>query len=271
MAKCRGLGAGDRGHLTMNVGSIYSGIGGLDLGLQEAGYRIAFQCEADAFRRKILSRHWPGVQQFHDVGTLREESVPAVDLVVGEGPGPNPEWAVLWSEAIMVINPLHGLLICSPQIINSDLYTSSIAMLRDMGYGVSIKWLRYKTTLCGGNQDKEYHSLGRSQAMIVVSLAPDFTETVDSCGGLNIRPHKETDWTERCDVPQTPLFLYERVRGFPDQWTCQSGCTEHCDCERAQRMEALRESMAPPVGLALSYKLERSGVWPHVEEMVACG
>lgn len=55
----------------MTVGSLFSGVGGLDLGLARAGWRHAWFCEADAWRRSILSQHWPGVpihEDVHDVG-----------------------------------------------------------------------------------------------------------------------------------------------------------------------------------------------------------
>ena len=43
----------------MEVGSLFSGIGGLDLGLPRAGLRHAFFCESDPWRRTVLAQHWP--------------------------------------------------------------------------------------------------------------------------------------------------------------------------------------------------------------------
>jgi hypothetical protein len=34
----------------VNVGSLFTGIGGFDLGLERAGHRIVFQCEKDEYR-----------------------------------------------------------------------------------------------------------------------------------------------------------------------------------------------------------------------------
>ncbi len=51
----------------MNVGSLFSGIGGLDAGLARAGFRHAFLCESDPWRRDILAARFPGVPIYEDV------------------------------------------------------------------------------------------------------------------------------------------------------------------------------------------------------------
>jgi hypothetical protein len=45
----------------VNVGSLFTGIGGIDLGLERAGMRVAWQCEADDYCRAVLAKHWPNV------------------------------------------------------------------------------------------------------------------------------------------------------------------------------------------------------------------
>jgi DNA (cytosine-5)-methyltransferase 1 len=52
------------------IGSTFTGVGGLDLGLERAGHAVAFQVESDAYRRDVLERHWPGVPRYDDVCTF---------------------------------------------------------------------------------------------------------------------------------------------------------------------------------------------------------
>jgi DNA (cytosine-5)-methyltransferase 1 len=72
----------------MTVLSLFSGIGGLDLGLQRAGMTIAGQVEIDPWCRKILAKHWPEVPRHDDVRTAAgwwgQRTVP--DLVAGGFP-----------------------------------------------------------------------------------------------------------------------------------------------------------------------------------------
>jgi DNA (cytosine-5)-methyltransferase 1 len=69
----------------VTIGSLFSGIGGLDLGLEWAGLGpIVWQCEVDSFCRRVLAKHWPNVTRFEDV--TRPRDWPAVDLICGGFP-----------------------------------------------------------------------------------------------------------------------------------------------------------------------------------------
>lgn len=53
--------------------SLCSGIGGLDLAAEWAGFETAAQCEIDEYASKVLAKNFPGVPNLHDIRTVTNE------------------------------------------------------------------------------------------------------------------------------------------------------------------------------------------------------
>lgn len=70
----------------LTVGSLFSGIGGLDLGLERAGMQIAWQVEIDDYAQKVLQRHWPDVPRYRDIRACGAHNLAPVDLICGGFP-----------------------------------------------------------------------------------------------------------------------------------------------------------------------------------------
>lgn len=51
----------------MTFGSLFAGIGGIDLGLERAGLTCAWQVECDPYCLRVLAKHWPEVRRYTDV------------------------------------------------------------------------------------------------------------------------------------------------------------------------------------------------------------
>ena len=72
----------------MTFGSLFSGCGGMDLGLERAGMTCAWQVEIDPFARKVLAKHWPNIPKHDDVKTFPPSDPKDwhVDLICGGFP-----------------------------------------------------------------------------------------------------------------------------------------------------------------------------------------
>lgn len=132
--------------------SLFSGIGGLDLAAEAAGFVTVAQCECAEYPTKVLERHWPGLPRFRDVRTLTKESFYAqtgertVDIISGGFPcqphslcgkrlGENDN-RDLWPEFIRVVRELKPRAVVGENVpgILSTIHEQVCADLEESGY-----------------------------------------------------------------------------------------------------------------------------------------
>lgn len=69
------------------IGSLCSGYGGLDLGVQAAlGGTVTWHAETNADASRILARHWPGVPNYGDITAINWAAVPRVCVLTAGFP-----------------------------------------------------------------------------------------------------------------------------------------------------------------------------------------
>lgn len=73
----------------MKIGSLFSGIGGLDLGLERSGHTIVWHSEMDKSASAILARHWPHLENLGDVTEVDWSTVERPDAICSGNPCPD--------------------------------------------------------------------------------------------------------------------------------------------------------------------------------------
>lgn len=107
----------------LTVGSLFSGIGGLDLGLERAGMNVIWQSEIEPYACRVLAKHWPDVPNLGDITTIDWSSVERPDVICGGYPcqpfslvgerGGESDPRHLWpyfARAIRVLRPRYAVL-----------------------------------------------------------------------------------------------------------------------------------------------------------------
>ncbi len=117
--------------MAITFGSLFAGIGGIDLGLERAGMRCVWQVEIDPYATRVLEKHWPAVRRWDNVRTFPPAGDWGCDLIAGGFPcqdislagkreGINGERSGLWAAFARIVRILRPTYVL---VENSDALT----------------------------------------------------------------------------------------------------------------------------------------------------
>ena len=138
----------------MKFGSLFTGVGGFDLGFERAGMKCEWQVEFDKNCQNILRKHWSEMELFDDVRTVGKHNLKSVDVICGGFPcqdvsiagkraGLAGERSGLWSEFARIIDELEPNWVVIenvPGLLSSHRgrdFATVIRWLAERGYGVA--------------------------------------------------------------------------------------------------------------------------------------
>jgi DNA (cytosine-5)-methyltransferase 1 len=131
----------------VRVGSLFSGCGGMDLGLEQAGMKTIWQVENNEFCQQLLQRHFPHSKKYLDIKTVKGK-LDKVDLICGgfpcqdislanhNGKGLEGERSGLWRyfrDIICELQPRYALIENVPNLVNKGLETV-LCDLAELGF-----------------------------------------------------------------------------------------------------------------------------------------
>lgn len=138
--------------MTLTNLSLFTGIGGLELGLERAGIETVGQVELDAYCRSVLATHWPEVPRHDDVRTAPAwwsgEQRPRVDVVsggfpcqpfsslgLGQGTG-DERWGWPWvADVVRAVRPRYVVVENVPRLLrDADAFGWVLGDLHELGF-----------------------------------------------------------------------------------------------------------------------------------------
>lgn len=247
--------------MTLTIGSLFSGIGGLELGLERAGLGpVIWQAECDPFALRVLERHWPEAQRVHDVHDVSPATVERADIicggfpcqdlsVAGKGAGLDGSRSGLWREFHRVVDE------CQPAVVVVENVAHGISRwlspvcddLAELGY------VPAPVVLSAGRVGAPHY---RARAFVVADTDGQFLRLVQQRAPArrSARAVRDEGQAEPVDHGQSRgSTLASAWRAKPDVGGVGNGVPAGLDMrsQRADRLRVLGNAVVPQVAEAI--------------------
>lgn len=219
----------------LSLGSLFSGIGGLELGLERSGLcRVSWQAEIDPWCRSVLAKHWPEAERFDDVRSVTRATASPVDVLCGGFPCQpvslagkrkaqgDERW--LWPEFARVIGELRPAIVVAENVLG--LRTAGLVdVLRDLAaLGYDAEWSDLWAYEVGAPHGR--------RRLFLVATNPDRTILLDQPGWFG----RAFQWAAEAVfglVGAPPAADSDRVRRLESarSFAQLGGWSQHCGWE----------------------------------------
>ena len=150
-----------------DVGSLFSGVGGIEIGFERQGFKTKWCIESDLHAQQILKKRFPEADIYGDITTVDFKAIPKVQILTGgfpcqdisianpKGDGIKGSKSSLWLyyfKAIREIRPRFALIENVSNIINRGFDT----VIRDLAsIGYAAEWHYIPAASVGANHIRE--------------------------------------------------------------------------------------------------------------------
>ena len=186
--------------MTLTVGSLFSGIGGLDLGLERAGMRVIWQSEIDPYANQVLAKHWPTLPNHGNIKEIDWTQIERPDIICGGYPcqpfsqaghrkgeeDPRHLWPWV-RDAISALRPQYAIL----ENVRGHLSLGGTTVLADLAaIGYDAEWDIVSAQSVGANHR-------RDRIFIVAYPSRQFGDGVNDHTGNSARPETLPEFRNR--------------------------------------------------------------------------
>lgn len=238
----------------LTFGSLFSGVGGMDLGFHQAGMECRWQVEIEPYARRVLTKHWPTVRRHDDVRTWPQPDSERVDVICG-GPPCQPSshsglrlgesdhrW--MWPDTLRIIRemvPRFVVLENPPALLTLDggrAFGRILGALADCG--IDAEWDVLPAGAFGLPHFRERlfvvaNANGKGRTRILGNLKTECSAPFWKKGGI-VRKQSALEPYRR---------VIERV-GYDLRRPGVSGTSDGVPC-RVDRLQGIGNAVAPPV------------------------
>ena len=282
---------------TYRVNSFFAGIGGFDIGFENAGFKTGYLCEINPYCQKVLSTHWPNVPMATDISTIDAKSVPYADVWCGGFPCQDISVArgaagrkglsgarsgLFYQYANLVEYHLPNVVLIEnvEGLFNSNGGRDFGVILQRMtGLGYAVSWRLFNSRYFGVPQSRGrvYICCWKGRPISAIRAMFEDCETskaknerdgfmmasnpvgaypqvpqVAYCLAATSGRHTGTDWSRtyvacKDGVRRMTPKEYERLQGFPDNWTLPAGYDVNDEDTDTLRYTAIGNAVSIPV------------------------